>query len=155
MKQCDGVNHCRFFYNNFTLDQLPQICDSSVTLSSPEGSDYRTMCVYKVNLTSSSNCSSLQLMHSVDHPQEEYVDSLNVSHPCRDAVNVSDNSISDCKDYVEILYENQSRVYCRSALAELDLSLRNVTSFVAVYWTDSTSDENFRGSFKIRAECTV
>ena len=90
----------------------------------------------------------------MEHSEENYVDNENVSHPCRSsAAGDGDNSTGKCKDYLQVYYGDQSRVYCRSELAELDLVLRNVTSFLAIYWTDSTSHEHYTGSFKIRAEC--
>lgn len=108
--------------------------------------------MYKVNLSSNVNCSSILLQHSVDHPEEEYIDSLNVSHPCR---NDAQDSDPECLDYLQIYYGSQSRVLCREELAELEMRLVNVTSFVAIYWSDATHDPDATSSFNLRAECDI
>jgi hypothetical protein len=158
VKSCtnqDGSPEYRCGFRNFpsqleefSCKSLDRSCESTVFLSSVEGSDRTTFCMYKVNLSSSENCSSLRLQHRVDHPEEEYVDSLNVSHPsCRPG---------ECKDYLQIFYgeENTQKTerYCREELANLDIAL-NATSFVAVYWSDNIHDPNITGSFNIRVEC--
>ena len=154
MKECtrgDSVSYkCRLFYNNFELTELQKSCEDTVYLSSPNGSDYRTLCMYRVNLSSNANCSSLRLLHAIDHPTEEYVDNLSASNPCRRRLD------SDCRDYLRVYYGEglqQSRVWCREKLADLNHLLANTTSFVAVYWTDATRDESITSSFNIRAEC--
>ena len=158
VKQCENSRggqdyHCRFFYSNFTNNPLPQSCENTVFLSPPADSEYRTFCLFRVNLSSNTNCTSVRLQHVVDHPEEEYVDSLNVSHTCRDSQNSLANP--DCHDYFQIYYGTQTRVLCRRELAEFEQRLEGVTSFVAVYWTDSTADPNTTSSFNIRAECDV
>ena len=85
----------------------------------------------------------------VDHPEEEYVDSLNVTHPCRD----SNSPNPTCQDYLQIYYGTQNRVLCRRQLAEYEQRFEGITSFMAVYWTDSTTDPNSISSFNIRATC--
>ena len=158
VKECTndrgGVDyHCRFFYKNFTNEPLPKSCESAVFLSPPTDADYKTFCLFRVNLGSSANCTSIRLQHMVDYQEEEYVDSLNVSHPCRDSSET--NPSPACQDYLQIYYGTQTRVLCRRELAEFELRLVNVTSFVAVYWSDSTTDPNTTSDFNIRAECDV
>ena len=103
--------------------------------------------MYNVNLTSNPNCTALRLQHIVDVPEEEHLDNLNVSHPCR---------YSECMDYVQIYYgegENvQSHILCREKLATLEMTIP-ATSFVAVYWSDNTNSVDMASTFHIRAEC--
>ena len=107
--------------------------------------------MYNVNLSSNVNCTALRLQHIVDFPIEEYVDIINITHPC------SRHSEYECKDYLQIYYgegnnNTQSRILCREELATLEMILPT-TSFVAIYWTDSTSSDDFTSSFHLRAEC--
>ena len=84
-----------------------------------------------------------------DQLAEEYVDSHNnVSHPCR-------STDSECRDYLQIYYGedySQSRILCREELANFETVL-GVTSFIAVYWSDSTNGVNVSSSFHLRVEC--
>lgn len=96
------------------------------------------------------NCSAIRLQHMVGHPEEEYIDSLNKSHPCR-------NSSNECKDYLQLYYgedgSRQNQILCREDLANLETILHATTSFTAVFWSDSTREPNTTRSFHIRAEC--
>ena len=155
VKTCRDENNypfhtCRFFPGpiNFRMTPLSRNCPNSIEFSSVEDSELRTICIYNVNMSGNSNCSALRLQHVVDHPEEEYIDSLNVSHSCH-------NSNSVCKDYLKIYYgegNQQSRALCREELANLDTILE-ASSFVAVFWSDSVSESGTASSFHIRAEC--
>ena len=156
VKKCTDENNfssfkCRFFSpNDFGLSPLSVRSNpSSVTITSVNGSEFRTVCFYNVSLSRSSHCSTLRLYHMDDHPEEEYIDNLNVTHPCR--------SSNECKDYLQIYYgygegNQQNLKLCREELATLDITLHNVTSFRALFWSDNTPSSG--SSFHVRAECS-
>ena len=144
---------CRFFPGpeDFKPQPLSRSCQDSIELSSVPDSEFRTFCMYKVNMSDTKNCSALRIQSVVDHPEEEYIDSLNETHPCR----FSDN---ECKDYLQIYYHGedgnrQTQILCREELANPENMIVPAASFTAVFWSDSTYDPDATRSFHIRAEC--
>ena len=126
--------------------------ENSVFLDSPsEGANYRTFCMFKVNMSSNANCSFLRLQHrGANVSEEEDVDSLNESSQA--VRNEISTDSDECRDYLEIW----DRKICLSDLANPGvLPLVDADSFVAFFWTDDTRDENRITPFDIRAECGV
>lgn len=149
--RCDNYYHmCRLFDGipGFKMEPLPVTGNGSVDsviIKSPPSSEFKTVCFYNISLSgrNEDNCSVIALQHRPDHPQEEYVDSLEGSN-----TNVA------CKSYVNMYYgtqENQQfQTLCREDLATLD-NIYISTSLFLVYWTNS--DRNNAGSFHLHAQC--
>ena len=135
---------CRLFawkdhYRLASLTTIDSNQTSSVTFESLNNTESRTLCFYNISVaaeTSENNCSGIRLQHVENHPEEKYVDRLR-----------STNADQSCKSYVSV----DDRTLCREKLAHLDITLRNVTSTLVIYWTNN--DRKNKGSFRIRAQC--
>ena len=155
VKKCydNGLKYtCRLFDGTpgFKLDKLPITGDndSSVILTSINGSEYKTVCFYNISFsnTSDSNCSRTELEHAKHHSHEEYVDGLSESE--NNSTNVP------CKSYVKVFYEHENgrqhtTELCRNELAEYKEHFP-ASSLLVVYWTNP---EKSSASFNLRAQC--
>ena len=152
VKECTRISDgslsygCRLFawkdhYRLASLTTIDSNQTSSVTFESLNSTESRTLCFYNISVaaeTSENKCSGIHLQHVDNHPEEKYVDRLKEQ---------SRNSYQPCKSYVSV----DDRTLCREELAHLDITLRNVTSTLIIYWTNN--DRKNGGSFRIRAQC--